>query len=167
MMDSRDETLPPRLVVTSAYTVLRWGSKTVPVVLHNMTGLPIHLRKGQKVAQVQASNEVPHPQLKLGTLESLEELENPKPTLSVEECQEKLLDCLDLSGLDKWPLEKVECAHELLREYHDVFSLEDNELGCTSQVKHSIKVTNDEPFKEQFKHILPPLIVGRGKDTCE
>ena len=27
-------------------------------------------------------------------------------------------------------------------------SLEDNELGCTSQVKHSIKVTDDEPFKE-------------------
>ena len=81
-------------------------------------------------------------------LEYLEELENPKPTLSVAECQEKLLASLDLSGLDKWPAEKAECAHELLREYHDVFSLEDNELGCTSQVKHSIKVTDDEPFKE-------------------
>ena len=33
-------------------------------------------------------------------------------------------------------------------EYHDIFSLDDNELGCASQVKHSIKVTNDEPFKE-------------------
>ena len=107
---------------------------------------------------MQASNEVPHPQLKLGTLESLEELENPKPTLSVEELQEKLLASLDLLGLDKWPTEKAECACELLREYHDVFSLEDNELGCTSQVKHSIKVTNDEPFKEWFRHILPPLL---------
>ena len=88
------------------------------------------------------------PQLKLGMLEYLEELENPKPTLSVAECQEKLLASLDLSGLDKWPTEKAELAHELLREYHDVFSLEDNKLGCTSQVKHSIKVTDDEPFKE-------------------
>ena len=112
-----------------------------------MTGSPIHLRKGQKVAQVQATNEVPHPWLKLGTLESLEELENPKPILSVKEHQEKLLASLDLSGMDKWPKEKAKCACELLREYHDIFPLDNNELGCTSQVKHSIKVT-DEPFKE-------------------
>ena len=61
---------------------------------------------------------------------------------------------LDLSGLDKWPEEKVKHACELLMEYHDIFSLDDNELGCTSQVKHSIKVTDDEPFKEQFRCIL-------------
>ena len=43
-------------------------------------------------------------------------------------------------------------------EYHDIFSLDDNELGCTSQVKHNIKVTNDEPFKERFQRIPPPLL---------
>ena len=84
-----------------------------------------------------------HTQLKPGTLEHLEELGDPKPTLSVVEQQEKLIASLDLSGLDKWPMEKAERARNLLREYHDVFSLKDNELGCTSQVKHSIKVTDD------------------------
>ena len=49
-MDLRDRTLPLGLVVTGANTVLRQGSKTILVVLHNMMGLPIHLRKGQKVA---------------------------------------------------------------------------------------------------------------------
>ena len=58
-MDSKDGTLPPGLVVTGTYTVLKRGSKTVPVMLHKTTGSPIHLRKGQKVAQVQATNEVP------------------------------------------------------------------------------------------------------------
>ena len=86
--------------------------------------------------------------MKLGTLESLKVPENLKPTLSVEECQEKLMATLDLSGLDKWPEEKAKCAHELLMEYHDIFSLDNNELGCASQVKHNIKVTDDEPFKE-------------------
>ena len=90
----------------------------------------------------------PQPHLKLGTLESLKASENLKPILSVEECQEKLMATLDLSGLDKWPEEKVKCTHELLMEYHDIFSLDDNELGCASQVKHSIKVTSEEPFKE-------------------
>ena len=81
-------------------------------------------------------------------LESLEVPENPKPSLSVEECKKKLMATLDLLGLEQWLKEKVECARELLMEYHDIFSVDDNELGCTSQVKHNIKVTNDEPFKE-------------------
>ena len=58
-MDSKDGTLPPRLIVTGAYTILKRGSKTVPIVLCNTMGSPIHLRKGQKIARVQAANEVP------------------------------------------------------------------------------------------------------------
>ena len=65
---------------------------------------------------------------------------------------------LDLLGLDQWPEEKAEHAHKLVMEYHDIFSLDDNELGCASQVKHNIKVTDDEPFKEQFQCILPLLL---------
>ena len=149
-MDLKDGTLPPRLIVTGAYTVLKRGSKTVPVILHNTMGLPIILKKGQKVAQVQAANEVPRLQLRLGTLESLETPENRKPGLSVEERKEKLMTTLDLSGLDHWPEDKAGHARKLLMEYHDIFSLDDNELGCASQIKHNIKVTNDEPFKEQF-----------------
>ena len=88
--------------------------------------------------------------MKPGTLESLETPEDQKPSLSVEERKEKLIATLDLLGLDQWPEEKVGRVRELLMEYHDIFSLDDNELGCTSQVKHNIKVTDDEPFKEQF-----------------
>ena len=57
---------------------------------------------------------------------------------------------LDLLGLDQWPKEMVEHARKLLMEYHNIFSLADNELGCASQVKHNIKVTDDEPFKENL-----------------
>ena len=42
----------------------------MPIMLCNTTGSPIHLRKGQKVARVQATNEVPQPHLKLGILET-------------------------------------------------------------------------------------------------
>ena len=79
-MDSKDGTLLPGLIVTGAYTVLKRGSKTVPVVLCNTMGSPIHLRKGQKIARVQAANEVPQPHLKPGTLESLKALKDPKPS---------------------------------------------------------------------------------------
>ena len=99
-MDSKDGALPPRLIVTGAYTILKRGSKTVPIVLHNTTGSPIHLRKGQKIP---------------GTLESLKALEDLKPSLSVEE-HKKLMATLDLLGLDQWPEEKAEDARELLME---------------------------------------------------
>ena len=49
-MDSKDGTLPPGLIVTSAYTVMKRGSRTVSIVLQNTMGSPIHLRKGQKIA---------------------------------------------------------------------------------------------------------------------
>ena len=60
----------------------------------------------------------------------------------------KLFDELDLSGLDTWPLELVDAAHWLLAECHDVFSLDPMELGCTHSTEHTIKVTDDTPFKE-------------------
>ena len=49
-------------------------------------------------------------------------------------------------------------ARELVLAYHDVFKLESNELGCTSAIKHEICIENDEPFKEWFQCIPPPLL---------
>ena len=41
-------------------------------------------------------------------------------------------------------------AHTLLAKYHDIFSLEPGDLGCTDVAKHEIRVVDDEPFKEWF-----------------
>ena len=65
---------------------------------------------------------------------------------------------LDLSRLNSWPQELVEAAHQLLAEYHDVFSLKPVEYGCTHSTKHMIKVTDDTLFKEQFRWIPLPLV---------
>ena len=72
--------------------------------------------------------------------------------------QEKLLGELDPSGLESWPPELAASAQSLLAMYHDVFSLEPSELGCTHSTKYVIKVTNNTPFKEQFRHIPPHLV---------
>ena len=70
----------------------------------------------------------------------------------------KLFDELDLSGLDSWTPELADAACWLLAKYHDVFSLDPAELGCTHSTEHIIKVTDDTPFKEQFRQIPPPLV---------
>ena len=54
--------------------------------------------------------------------------------------------------------ENAVAARELVLAYHNVFASESNELGCTSTIEHEICIENDEPFKEWFWHIPPPLI---------
>ena len=44
---------------------------------------------------------------------------------------------------------------DLLKEYHHLFALDYLEMGCTSQVKHKIKVTDLVPFKQRYRHIPP------------
>ena len=46
----------------------------------------------------------------------------------------------------------------LLLEFHHVFSLEPNEIGCMDATKHVVELMNDEPFKERFCPIAPPLV---------
>ena len=69
-----------------------------------------------------------------------------------------LLQQLDLSGLEGWCGANHTSVHALLTEYHDIFSLEPWELGCTGLTKHEIWVVDDEPFKERFQRIPPPMV---------
>ena len=43
-------------------------------------------------------------------------------------------------------------------EHHHIFSLEKNEIGCTDSAEHVIELMDDEPFKERFWWIAPPLL---------
>ena len=78
--------------------------------------------------------------------------------LTVKQRQEKLFKELDLSELESWPPELAYLARSLLAEYHNYFSLEPSELGCTHSTEHVINITNNTPFKEQFRQIPPPLV---------
>ena len=81
----------------------------------------------------------------------------PEP-LSVAMWQEKLLEKLNLDGLAHWSPKNAVAVRELVLAYHDVFALENNELGCTSTIEHKIRIENEEPFKERFLPIPPPLL---------
>ena len=49
-------------------------------------------------------------------------------------------------------------THTPLAKLHDIFSLEPGELGCTDLAIQQIRVVDDEPFKEHFKRIPPPMV---------
>ena len=74
--------------------------------------------------------------------------------------QDLLLDKLDLSGLEAWPVEEAEKARGLLREYHNIFSLEKHDMGHTNVTKHKIVLKDPDTllFKERFQWIPPPQL---------
>ena len=43
-------------------------------------------------------------------------------------------------------------------EYHDIFFLDKNEIGCMDATEHMIELLDNEPFKEKFRWIAPPLL---------
>ena len=43
---------------------------------------------------------------------------------------------LELLSLESWMEENKEKALNLLAEYHDIFTLEDGEMGCTKVAEH-------------------------------
>ena len=81
-------------------------------------------------------------------------------TLTEAERQELLLEKLDLTGLEAWPTEQAEKARSLLREYHNIFSLEKHDTGHTKAAKHKIVLKDPDtpPFKERFRRIPPPQL---------
>ena len=108
---------------------------------------------------VVAANRVPPMKVMTGTLEKLDEMQGIWQTrVSIECRKEKLLQQLDLSGLEGWSAVTCTSGHTLLTEYHDIILLEPGELCCMGLAKHEIRVVDDEPFKEGFWRIPPPMV---------
>ena len=129
------------------------------MVVRNSTAYPQTLWKKTPVARAVAVHPVPKPPVEAQLQEGVDKPQNPHYSkLTVRQRHGKLLNELDLSGLDSWPLELADATHWLLAKYHDVLLLDPVELGCTHSTKHVIKVTDDTPFKEQFKQIPMPLV---------
>ena len=69
-----------------------------------------------------------------------------------------MFEKLELLGLKSWTEENKERALNLLAKYHDIFALEDGEMGCTKVAKHKIEVTDEKPFKERLRNIPSDLL---------
>ena len=158
-LQTEDGSLPQGLTVQNMYNKLRQGGKKAVMVVRNNTGHSQTLQKKTPVARAVAALPVPKPFEEVQLLEGADEPHNPHtPRLTVRQRHGKLFNELDLSGLDSWVPELADGAHWLLAKYHNVFSLDPAELGCTHSKEHTIKVTDDTPFKERFRQIPPTLV---------
>ena len=159
VLGTQDSSLLQGLTVQNTYTELRQGSKKAVVVVKNGTAYSQTLQKKTPVARAVAALPVPISPEGEQLLEGADEShDSPTPRLTVRQRHGKLFDEFDLSSLDSWAPELADAACQLLAKYHHVFSLDPAELGCTQFMEHTIKVTDDTPFKEWFRQIPPPLV---------
>ena len=154
-LEKRLPSLPLGIDVQTAYSTLANGSSRVPVILRNNTQNWLEIKKGVPIARMVTANAIPK-------VTHILPAGNPheQSILSKAERQELLLEKLDLTGLEAWPTEQAEKARSLLREYHDIFSLEKHDTGHTKAAQHKIVLRDPDtpPFKERFCRIPPPLL---------
>ena len=67
------------------------------------------------------------------------------------------MDQLNLEGLESWTGEQQQSAKDLLVDSADVFAKSDLDLGKCNIIKHAIKITDPQPFKECYRRIPPHL----------
>ena len=147
-LEKRSPSLPLGIDVQTAYSTLANGSNRVPVILRNNTQDWLEVKKGVPIARMVTANAIPKV-----THILLAGNPHEQSTLTEAERQELLLEKLDLTGLEAWPTEQAEKARSLLREYHNIFSLEKHDTGHTKAAKHKIVLKDPDtpPFKERKK----------------
>ena len=146
------------MTVAQQIQVLKPGSSMIPVVLRNLSCRTLKVKKGTKIAHVETSSIVPtmvSQEMPKKVLEK-EAGNAPKSTVleNVPDAKEerigKILESLNLQGIESWNEQQQQSASILIREYQHLFALTLNELGKTSLVQHDMKLDDKTPFKERY-----------------
>ena len=154
--------LPVGLYIQQVYTEMKDGSQNVSRMLRNGTGKSMHLTAGWLVGRIVAANLVPDAVASPELEAKLAKDGEPESPLTTEQCQELLMKVLEENGsLRKLKGSKKEMALKakwLLMEFHHIFCLEKNEMGCTNATEHIIELLPEqvEPFrkKKRFRRIV-------------
>ena len=154
-LEKRSPALPLGIDLQTAYSTLANGGHRVSVILRNNTQDWLEIKKGVPVARMVTANVIPKVTHVLPAGGPCEQ-----STLTETARQELLLEKLDLTGLEVWPPEQAEKACSLLKEYHDIFSLEKHDTGHTKAAKQKIVLKDPDtpPFRERFCRIPPPQL---------
>ena len=83
---------------------------------------------------------------------------SPPSVLGVPTLEPDILEKVDLFGCAAWEPEDQWEAQSILREYADVFTKDDLDLGWTSIVRHKITLEDGaRPIKECYRRVPPGL----------
>ena len=142
------------------------GGSGVAVVLQNLSGRDIPLEPHTEVGMVTAANIVPSTQTP--NRQELKDHENiqcksahtdlSEGKIHQEEIDpEDIFQKINLSGIADLDPTIQQDVQDLICECTCIFSQNDLDLGETSIIKHSIKLTDPTPFKEYYRCIPPGM----------
>ena len=139
--------LPAAVVPIATYGELHPGSSRVPICLHNMSACAMEIPAKTVVGQV---------------IPAIQVLPVVHPTRTATETATKapkgwVLEALDLQDLKEWPESEQQQTRELLLKWEHLFAHSNLDLGKTAQIKHKIRLTEQTPFKERYRHIPPHM----------
>ena len=156
------------------YSTLKPGSSRVSIGLRNLSCKSVTVKPKTIVAEVAAANIVPiliapklegeekqdlrkeyEEQIDAKKIEDLEQVKEPKLEPLSPKKEKLLFEKIYLSGANEWSSEDQEKVKELIREYGQLFALDDLDLGHTSIVKHKIELDDYRPFKDRYRRIPP------------
>ena len=109
----------------------------------NMSARAVEIPGKTVIGQVIPTNQVP---LVVHLTRTTEETASKTP-------KDWVLEALDLQGLKEWPESEQKQARELLLKWEHLFAQNDLDLGKTALIKHKIRLTDQTPFKEGYRHI--------------
>ena len=62
---------------------------------------------------------------------------------------------VDLIGIVNWSVQEQKEVRDFITEFGFLFALDDLDLGKTSVVEHTMKLSNPSPLNERYRQILP------------
>ena len=138
--------LPTSVQCTPTYCTLEPGSKRVAVGIKNISARAITIPSNVVVGRLQQARMIPDDQSS-----------KPKQGPTGGKGGSWILDQLNLEGLNSWTGEQQQSARDLLVDSAEVFAKSDLDLGRCNIIKHAIKITDPQPFKECYRRIPPHL----------
>ena len=147
---------------------LKPGNSDIEVVIQNRSERDVKLKPGTEIGTIIAANIIlttqvsndfgVNKQKRVSSMSAqVESTDILRETYDVSNDLKDILQKLNLSGMEEWEPQLQQAAQDLIREFACIFSQDDLDLGKTSIVKHSIKVNDPVPFKEQYRHIPPGM----------
>ena len=142
--------------IAKSYGVLKPRRGKIDVSLRNHSVKQITLPKQTFVGEIPRAKIIPALLVpnptghRAGEKEATAEKRKP-------ESQKELLDKIDLTGLGEWSQNEQKETWELITEYAGIFAMSDMDLGKTSLVKHSIRLTDNTKFQDHYQQIPPSM----------
>ena len=133
--------------MATLYWVLKPEKGKIDVFLRNHNVKQVTLPKQTTVGEIIVTNIIPALLVPQPTGHGAGEKEATVEKRETESKKE-LLENIDLTGLEEWSQNEQKEAQEFITKYAGIFAMSNIDLGKTSLIKHSIRLTDNTLFKE-------------------